>query len=343
MRSYKIEDITSKGLQIRCRLSEETIRDYMDAVRDGAVLPPVVLFNEGPGRPLYLADGFHRVEVARRLAQKTIRAEVREGGYAEALAFALGANSSHGLRRTNEDKRNAVRVAWENRKMLFGVDNPSARSVAEACGVSANFVSEQLSSDDSRRTKTVVGRDGVERAIPPPPTRPPAPMRQAVTPPPPPPPPPREPALPAPDWKEIEEDSNDFALESPPPAPLPPIPTRPQAALDMDGNAIPSQILDVWNRRQVLIDFMRMAQSIRRGMREGYESQDMLFAGLAEGRFETFDAAAETVVRQIQWMIPEIVCPACQGVIRDGCRYCHGSGLVSKKYAEAAPVRQGKE
>lgn len=338
MRSYKIEDITSKGLQIRCRLSEETIRDYMDAVRDGAVLPPVVLFNEGPGRPLYLADGFHRVEVARRLAQKTIRAEVREGGYAEALAFALGANSSHGLRRTNEDKRNAVKVAWENRKMLFGVDNPSARSIAEACGVSNAFASDQLLTVNSRRPSTVVGRDGVERAIPPPPTRPPVPMRQTSQPPPAPPPPP-----PADEDADDEEDSNDFALESPPPAPLPPIPTRPPAALDMDGNAIPSQILDVWNRRQVLIDFMRMAQSIRRGMREGYESQDMLFAGLAEGRFETFDAAAETVVRQIQWMIPEIVCPACQGVIRDGCRYCHGSGLVSKKYAEAAPVRQGKE
>ena len=219
MRSYKLEDITSKGLQIRCRLSEETIRDYMEAVEGGAVLPPVILFNEGPGRPLYLADGFHRVEVARRLAQKTIRAEVREGGYAEALAFALGANSSHGLRRTNEDKRNAVRVAWENRKMLFGVDNPSAGSVAEACGVSQAFVSDQLKTVLTCAPKKVVGKDGKEYQIPPPPTRPPTPMRQAVTPPPPPPPPPREPATPVADWKEIEKDPDAFALEPPPPAP----------------------------------------------------------------------------------------------------------------------------
>lgn len=338
MRSYKIEDITSKGLQIRCRLSEETIRDYMDAVRDGAVLPPVVLFNEGPGRPLYLADGFHRVEVARRLAQKTIRAEVREGGYAEALAFALGANSSHGLRRTNEDKRNAVKVAWENRKMLFGVDNPSAGSVAEACGVSQAFVSEQLKTVLSCRPSTVVGRDGRERTIPPPPTRPPAPMQQAVTPPPPPPPPPREPDLPAADWKEIEEDPGAFALEPPPPAPLPPVPTRPPAALDVNGKAIPPEILDAWNRRQVLVDLMRQAQSIRRAVRDGYESQDMLFAAFAGGRFETFDAAAETIVRQLQWAVPEIVCPACQGIGREACEYCKGSGLVSKKYAEAAPI-----
>ena len=338
MRSYKLEDITSKGLQIRCRLSEETIRDYMEAVEGGAVLPPVILFNEGPGRPLYLADGFHRVEVARRLAQKTIRAEVREGGYAEALAFALGANSSHGLRRTNEDKRNAVRVAWENRKMLFGVDNPSAGSVAEACGVSQAFVSDQLKTVLTCAPKKVVGKDGKEYQIPPPPTRPPTPMRQAVTPPPPPPPPPREPATPVADWKEIEKDPDAFALEPPPPAPLPPAPTRPSAALDANGKAIPPEILDAWNRRQILMDLVRQAQSIRRAVREGYEGQDMLFAAFAGGRYETFDAAAETIVRQLQWAVPEIVCPVCQGIGRDACEYCKGSGLVSKKYAEAAPI-----
>ncbi len=310
VKNCKIEDLKTVGLQIRCRLSEETIRDYMDAVRDGAVLPPVTVFEDEERGALYLADGFHRVEAARRLAQKTVRAEVRKGGYAEALAYALGANSSHGLRRTNEDKRNAVRVAWENRQMLFGVDNPSARAIAEACGVSQQFVinqvstvaSCQVSSVDTCKPKTVVGRDGKTYPLPPVPTR-------RATPP----------------------------AEEAPPAPLPPVPARDDRC-DMDGRTIPPEILDVWNRRQILMDLVRQAQSIRRGMREGYESQDMLFAGLAEGRFKTFDTAMETVVRQLQWAVPEIVCPACQGIGRDGCRYCHGSGLVSKKYAEAAPI-----
>jgi hypothetical protein len=39
-----------------------------------------------------------------------ISADVREGSRRDAILYAVGANASHGLKRTNRDKRNAVRV-----------------------------------------------------------------------------------------------------------------------------------------------------------------------------------------------------------------------------------------
>ena len=186
-----ISAISSDGLQIRVAIDERTVSEYADAIQNGAKLPPIVVFHSivvsPPGTErnsagivlddaediFFLADGFHRVEACRRLGRKTIKADVRSGDKSDALKFALSANSAHGLRRTNEDKRNAVKVAWENRLSLFGVDNPSERQIAEACGVSHVFVSNQLETVTSCRPSSTVGKDGRERPLPPlPPPRP---------------------------------------------------------------------------------------------------------------------------------------------------------------------------
>ena len=50
-------------------------------------LPPVVVFHLGDG--LLLVDGYHRVEAARRLRRRVIRAEVRQGSREDALRFAV--------------------------------------------------------------------------------------------------------------------------------------------------------------------------------------------------------------------------------------------------------------
>jgi hypothetical protein len=69
----------------------------------GAMFPPVVVFFDGA--EYWLADGFHRILAAKQLGLAEIAADVREGGRA---------NVSHGLKRFNRDKRNAVgNYAWE--------------------------------------------------------------------------------------------------------------------------------------------------------------------------------------------------------------------------------------
>lgn len=54
----------------------------------------------------------------------------------------VGANASHGLRRTNDDKRRAVRTLLNDLEWLAWSD----REVARACGVSHTFVAGQRSS-----------------------------------------------------------------------------------------------------------------------------------------------------------------------------------------------------
>ncbi|WP_158665329.1 hypothetical protein [Sinorhizobium fredii] len=82
------------------------VADYAEAMDAGTELPPVILFFDGEG--YWPGDGFHRIEASRKLGRETIKADVREGAKREAMLLAVGANASHGLRRTSADKRRSV-------------------------------------------------------------------------------------------------------------------------------------------------------------------------------------------------------------------------------------------
>ena len=147
------------GTQTRAHVDDSVVADYAEAMVRGDRFPPVVVFqNNGE---FIMADGFHRVRAARRARLKHIPAEVRQGGHADALRFALGANDKHGLRRTNGDKRRAVELA------LAEFDNQSDRLLADMCGVSQPFVSNmrhQLITVISSTPR--LGKDGKLRALP---------------------------------------------------------------------------------------------------------------------------------------------------------------------------------
>ena len=167
----KLEDLVTEGLQIRCEINDEVVSDYAEAMKDGEKFPPIIVFKEarkpknGKKTPdLCLADGYHRVGAARELGLEEIEAEVREGGFNEALKYALHANAEHGLRRTNADKWHALEVAWGNRKGLFkaflGQDKhgkanglPSSTQLAKMTGVTqafaAKFIREQSENESA--------------------------------------------------------------------------------------------------------------------------------------------------------------------------------------------------
>ena len=167
-KTYQIEltKITTEGLQTRASLNTASVKENVAAERDrGAVFPPVTLFL-GPDGLYRLADGFHRLEVARRLGRKTIAAEVREGGFIDALKFALLANAAHGLRRTAADKRNAVMIAYKYRLELGLGEVPSARAVSEKVGVSHIVAAHQLDTVPSwRYAQARTGADGRTRSL----------------------------------------------------------------------------------------------------------------------------------------------------------------------------------
>src|SRR5262249_47223100 len=90
---------------------------------DGATFPPVVVFYDGAD--FWLGEGYHRVAAARKIGHDTITAEIKEGSSRDAILYGVGANATHGLRRTQADKRRAVEkllkdpewARWSDRKI----------------------------------------------------------------------------------------------------------------------------------------------------------------------------------------------------------------------------------
>ena len=114
---------------------------------------------------LSLVDGYHRIAAVVRNGGDEIEANVIPGTRVDALRAAVKANSEHGQRRSNADKRRALEVAWENRDILFekmmGENEnhmrnnlPSSRQLAAITGVSHDFANRfiskaMVSSDDT--------------------------------------------------------------------------------------------------------------------------------------------------------------------------------------------------
>ena len=105
----KISDIrTDGGTQPRKELNFEVVEEYRNAMESGVRFPDVTVFFDGIEH--WLTDGFHRIESIKRLGKTEIEPEIINGTLRDAVLFSVGVNSTHGLRRTNEDKRRAVLV-----------------------------------------------------------------------------------------------------------------------------------------------------------------------------------------------------------------------------------------
>ncbi len=101
-----ISVIQDGGAQMRVGMNEETVVDYAEEMVSGAEFPPVIVYHDGTA--YWLADGYHRVDAARRIGRPDIQAEVHDGDQRDAVLHGIGANARHGLRRTQADKRQAV-------------------------------------------------------------------------------------------------------------------------------------------------------------------------------------------------------------------------------------------
>src|SRR5688500_16777818 len=87
---------TDGGAQMRAGgIDPATVDDYAEAMQAGTAFPPILVCTDGDG--YWLADGFHRIEAARRVDRSTIAAEIREGGSRDAVLQVAGANAFHGL------------------------------------------------------------------------------------------------------------------------------------------------------------------------------------------------------------------------------------------------------
>lgn len=298
--NIKIKNLDRNGLQTRVALDEATVQDYTEAMKSGVEFPPVVVFREGV--KYYLADGFHRVEAITRTGNDWVKANIVDGGYAEALKYALLANADHGLRRSNADKRHALEMAWENRELLFGGE-PSNALLAKSCGISertvASFraeVAPQKPVPVPTRTAPVpppvrrVGLDGRTRTLPP--TRP-------LTPPKPVTPPVKRGYVIGADGKQHAEG----------------------VQLDRFGVEIPERIVSAFTDTR-LADWAKAVSAVKCAVQNARESGEAVAAGLQRCEIELGNAYHE-----LKAAVPFCVCRMCQG---QGCQACGNNGFQTE-------------
>lgn len=148
------------GTQPRAGINQAVVDDYasdMDA--NGAEFPPVQVVYDGSD--YWLWDGFHRLHARKRNGLHTVPAIVRQGTRRDAVLLSVGANATHGFRRTNEDKRRAVMALLHDEEWRQWSD----REIARRCAVSNQLVSNvrsELSVNDGQIETRRVVRNGTE-------------------------------------------------------------------------------------------------------------------------------------------------------------------------------------
>ena len=133
----EISEITlDQAIQSRVELSKQVIEDYSENMAAGADFPPVSIFDDGD--KLWLSDGFHRICASEKAGKEAISAKVQPGTRRDAILFSVGVNATHGLRRTNADKRKAVQKLLGDPEWMTWSDGV----ISSNCGVSQPFVSK---------------------------------------------------------------------------------------------------------------------------------------------------------------------------------------------------------
>ena len=125
------------GTQPRLGIDWDVAYGYGDLIKDGAKFPPVVVFFDGSS--YWLADGFHRYHGAFSADLTEISAEVIQGTIEDAQWYSFGANKSHGLMRSNDDKQRAVQAALRHPKCAGMSDNQIAKHVGVNAQTVANW------------------------------------------------------------------------------------------------------------------------------------------------------------------------------------------------------------
>lgn len=145
---------------IHCRdiVNKATVALYAERMKAKDAFPPLDVFKVDGDH--LLVDGCQRYYAATGIGLTALPVRLHQGTRQEAIRFALQANNTHGLPRTNKDKRRAVEMALHE----FGAD--SDHLIADMVKVSHVFVGKvrhQLETVTSSDTRT--GRDGKKRKV----------------------------------------------------------------------------------------------------------------------------------------------------------------------------------
>ena len=118
------------GTQSRDGLDEETVKEYAATMKENGTYEWPAIKVVFDGQNYWLVDGFHRIEAAKRANRSYFWAEIIQGTQREAVLMSTGVNASHGLRRTNADKRRAVETLLRDPEWKQWADREIARRTA---------------------------------------------------------------------------------------------------------------------------------------------------------------------------------------------------------------------
>lgn len=298
------------GTQLREKIDQATVDEYRSGWVNEVKFPALVVFFDGTD--YWLADGFHRFHGASAACVPTVPCDVRTGTQRDAILFAAGANQTNGLRRSNEDKRKAVKTLLADKEW----GKRSDRWIAEAAGVSNEFVSQQrpqVSTVDTCEPEKRVGKDGKEYTVPA--KKPTKPILN-------------DPALPQ---KKKPPAGNNF---NPADWEGDPEPEKPKEAevVDGEGKPVSAKLKPIFARTSELLDIERAIQAIAKKLEDNKD--DPLYAFIhVQGTTTDLDNAK----RAVRFAKPHSTCPYCKGAGKS-CKACKGLGWVPKQLFKQAPV-----
>ncbi len=332
-----IADLERETLQTRVELNADTVEDYAEAMKARAKFPPVTVFADTETNTLWLADGFHRVAAAEADGYKVVKADVQSGTFADALKHALGANANHGLRRSNADKQRALEMAWENRRKLFGENDPTAEHLVEVCGISLGMVGRFLAERREDLTPKRVSSSGRLHTAPTRRTLPPSQAPKSIS--------MRHfPKLGnAKNGGESGENAQKTAnatnsRQITPIAPVHPAPPpqKPHAAgvmLDRFGVEIPMDIKGAFAALTVRDEVEAALRKAANLLKGAMEDKDPSVAQFRQA--DLIDL--QNAVRTAKFTRPWCVCRICQGNGRGSCTACHETGFQTQAQYDNNP------
>lgn len=141
------------GSQPRVEIDLEAVSEYKEAIEKGVNLPRLDVFYDGADN--WLADGFHRWHGGKAAGVEFLECNVHVGTQREAVLFSVGANATHGLKRSAADKRKAVTTLLNDPEWCKW----SSRRIAEQCNVSQGLVEDvrsKLEEEESSLRKCAV-------------------------------------------------------------------------------------------------------------------------------------------------------------------------------------------
>ena len=140
---------TDMGTQSRLSIDPDAVARYQTAIEKGVTLPPLRAVKDGNGA-IILWDGFHRYESYERANVTAIKVLVMPGTQRDAVLLSLSANESHGLPRSQGDRKKAVITmiadpVWAKWKHI---------DIARACDVDESYVRRlRKEADEAKKPK----------------------------------------------------------------------------------------------------------------------------------------------------------------------------------------------